>query len=501
MKKIFERTPFYLFLLPIFFIWHGFNENFGNITFLNCLLLTVTYLGASAFLYFISLLFFKGYIKASLFATFLMGFYCFFGALQDFLKYHAHPISRYSVLLSLFIISVIALGIYLKRTKRSFFRLSLLLNLVFSLYILIDFADISWKIISPPASQLAVYSPDNYKDSIKICADCPRPDIYFLLFDAYTGTRTLKERFGYDNSDLDSFLLQNGFSIQSRSRSNYFFTPFSMASTLNMQYLTGIPNPNACTLDDYEHCINMVRENEVIKILSRQGYDIINYSVFDLAGNPSRLDESFLPLKTKLITESTLFARMRKDMGWILTINKINFFSGNIVYQTLINTNKCIENVKKESELESKRPRFIYAHFYLPHAPFYFDKFGNPKKESDILHETKEFSLQAYLDYLPYAKKRVEELIGAVKKNTEGKAVILFMSDHGFNNEILKSDHVYSFQNQNAVYFPDRDYAQLYDSITNVNQFRVILNTLFKQNLPLIKDSTIFLFDKNKTPH
>lgn len=500
MKKIFQQTPFFLFLLPVFFILHGYVENFGNVSIFNCLILTTTYTGAAAFLYFIFLFFTKKYIKGSLIAAFIMAFYCFFGALQDFLKLHAAYLSKYGVLLSAFIIAWVLLTVYLKKTKQPFSRLCLFLNVIFIIYIIIDFGNIVLKLINPPASQLAVYAA-NKKDDYTICKDCPKPDIYFLLFDAYTGTKTLKERYHYDNSDMDTFLLQNGFSIQSKSRSNYYFTPFSMASELNMHYLTNIANPSAVTLDDYATCVNMIKDNEVIKILSLQGYDIRNYSVFDLAGNPTRVDESFLPLKTKLITASTLFPRMRKDLGWMLTAHNINLFSGNIVYQTLYNTNKCIDLVKKESMVEADKPRFIYAHFYLPHAPFYFDKFGNPKKETDILKETEEFSLPAYLDYLPYAKKRAKDLISTIMKNTNGNAVIIFMSDHGFNNNIVKVDPVFTFQNQNAIYFPDKDYTGLYDSITNVNQFRYILNKMFKQNLPLLKDSTILLFDKGKMPH
>jgi hypothetical protein len=52
------------------------------------------------------------------------------------------------------------------------------------------------------------------------------------------------------------------------------------------------------------------------------------------------------------------------------------------------------------------------------------------------------------------------------------------------------------FQNQNAVYFPDRDYHLFYDSITNVNMFRMTFDKLFKQNIPLLKDTSIFLYDK-----
>jgi hypothetical protein len=51
------------------------------------------------------------------------------------------------------------------------------------------------------------------------------------------------------------------------------------------------------------------------------------------------------------------------------------------------------------------------------------------------------------------------------------------------------------FYNQNAVYYPDGDYSALYDSISGVNQFRVVLNKMFGQKLPLLRDSVIFLRD------
>ena len=48
----------------------------------------------------------------------------------------------------------------------------------------------------------------------------------------------------------------------------------------------------------------------------------------------------------------------------------------------------------------------------------------------------------------------------------------------------------------NAIYLPDRDYSTLYDSMTNVNEFRIIFNKTFNQKFPLLKDSSIFLTDK-----
>jgi hypothetical protein len=40
----------------------------------------------------------------------------------------------------------------------------------------------------------------------------------------------------------------------------------------------------------------------------------------------------------------------------------------------------------------------------------------------------------------------------------------------------------------------------LYDSISGVNQFRVVFNKLFHQHLPLLKDSSTYLKDKGFNP-
>jgi hypothetical protein len=495
MKPFLQRVPLFLFLLPVFFVLHGYSENFGYIDLSSCLLLAITYSGAASLIYFIFFRVYKDIIKASLITSYIILFYLFFGAIMDFLKGHQIPLHKYSILVPVFLISLIVFGIYLKRTWHVFYKATLFLNLLMVIYVVVDISSVVYKIINPKKNKLAVYSFANEK-SYPVCKNCTKPDIYFLLFDSYTGTKTLKERYNYDNTRLDTFLLSRGFSIQKKSRSNYFFTAFSMTSALNMSYIDYVPNVNACTLEDYQNCIINIKENEVINILSQQGYDIVNYSVFDLAGNPSKLNQYFLPLKTKLISGNTLGERFIKDLGWIFTYKNTNLFSGNTIYSSLNNNNKIINAVEQESQKQAKRPRFVYAHLYLPHAPYYFDKNGNPKKETELFRETAELPLQAYLDYLPYAENKAEEVINTIMNNTNGEAVIIFMSDHAFNNYTLKSDSVYSFQNQNAVYFPDKDYHLFYDSITNVNQFKVIFNKMFNLNIPLLKDSVIFLRDK-----
>jgi phosphoglycerol transferase MdoB-like AlkP superfamily enzyme len=92
-----------------------------------------------------------------------------------------------------------------------------------------------------------------------------------------------------------------------------------------------------------------------------------------------------------------------------------------------------------------------------------------------------------YLQFLVYTNQRMSAFISGLKKNTGNNAVILLMSDHGFRFQ----DQVkpLSFLNFNAIYLPGKEYAGWYDGMTNVNQFRVLFNTLFHQQLPMLKDS------------
>jgi len=498
MKKLLQNTPVFLFLLPIFFVLHGVNENFGYIDVPDCLLLMFTYTGACALLYFALLPFFRNYIKAALMATYLMAFYCFFGVVHDFLKEHTTSLHRYIFLVPAFLVIGIVLFVYLKRRKTPFARVSLFINTLLIIYLVVDGGGILWKSIFPAPNKLAVY-PFAKQHAYAVCNDCAKPDIYFLLFDEYASSLSLKQRFNYDNSDLDTFLVSHGFQIQRKSMSNYNFTPFSMSSTLNMSYLHGFFNPEACSADDYAYCNVLIKDNEVIKFLSYQGFDIENYSVFDLAGDPSKVDQSFLPLKTKLITDRTLFGYLKKDVAWMLYTGKweIKWLTENTFYQQAINNERLIAGVEKESEFKGKRPRFIYGHFYLPHAPFFYDRDGKLKDKSTIYRESMaNKTTQAYLDYLPFANEKIKELISTIQKNTHDSAVIIFMGDHGLRDKTSHPHPVNYFQNQNAVFFPDKDDHLFYDSVTNVNMFRLVFDKLFRQKIPLLKDTSIFLRDK-----
>ena len=495
LQKLLHKN-LYLFLLPFFFVFHGYVENYGLITISNCLVLLGAYFIAFTVLYFFLYLCYQNISKAALLSGVLMSLYFFFGATHDFLKLQLTFLSSYKILLPVLFISSLCFAVYLKQTNRNFFKAIFFINSLLLVYLVWDLTLFGWKLVNPNPDKLSTYG-FSQNNRYLPCADCPNPTIYFLLMDEYSSSESLRQNFNYNNSSLDSFLLQKGFSIQSNSYANYNFTPFSMASILNMNYIKGIKDVAACTVEDYADCNNLIRNNEVIRFLSSRQYDIVNYSVFDLAGNPSFVEQSLLPVKTRLITEQTFFHRFMRDVGW-------HFYSGPVEIKWLTKdrlnwslnvNNQFVEKVKKESKISTSRPRFVYVHFTMPHPPFYYNKNNRIRSEKELAAEETGDHVESYTDYLPYTNGKIKELIGAIQKNTDNTAVIILMGDHGYRANLNIASKNHYFKNLNAIYFPDKNYSLLKDSISGVNQFRLIFNSLFKQSFPLLKDSSIFLTD------
>jgi len=494
MKKVLERWPFFLFLFPVFFVFHGFVENWRFIRLTDCLPLMAAYCAGAAVLYFLFYAFLRNTIKAAIVATFVMAFYLFFGYLHDFLRLHSIFLHRYSILFPSFFGLTLLLVFYLRK-KAPFTRLSLFLTVLFLSYIPVDGVTWAWdaagKSLQGPAVS-PILAGSNGK-----CDSCFKPDIYLLLFDEYSGSRALREVYNYDNSALDSFLIAQGFHIQWNSRSNYCLTQFSMASMLNGAYLTEIPHPYALVPDDYTNIFDPIRKSAVVNHLISQGYSIINNSPFDLPEHPAVIDQPFIAVKTKLITYRTLTDYIVRDLGgWLDShLTPTRLYLETKASQVVRMNQTFLAATQAESSRRSTTPRFVYMHVLMPHAPFMYDSHFHLRIPEEAI--TGVPKPEDYLGYLPYTNARIRQLISSIKSNTDGKAVILFMSDHGFRYPPDSITHPYFFKNQNGVYFPDGDYSLLYDSISNVNQFRVVFNKLFHLNLPLLADSSIFLLDSN----
>ncbi|HEX6225492.1 MAG TPA: sulfatase-like hydrolase/transferase [Chryseolinea sp.] len=494
-KPIFARlhNDWHFLLLIIFFITHGYAEHtkmipLGELALLFAILLTLGIL-----LFWISKAILKDRRKAALFVTFLLAVFLFFGAFQDFLgSYHTTSfLAQLRVFFPLSVASIIIVFIILKKSYYKFQKLNIFLNALLALYIIVDIGVICFKLLSPTETsdkELAAYGLNATP-----CDTCRHPSIYFILLDEYSGSNALKDYFNYDNSSFEEYLRSEGFRVNQNTNSNYFYTVFSMASMLNMDYIPDLGQQSEENHFGYRRGSTLLADNVAIKFLQRQGYIIHNYSYFRLPGQPVEFKSDFLPTSLDLITNKTMYSRVANNLMRYLT----RIFSFESLKKSQdefqIRTNEAmIERVTKESAGASNAaaPEFTYMHLLMPHHPFAFDSLGNritPLWQRKNL--TKKEADDAYLQYLVYTNNRMRSLISGLKRDTKGQAVIILMSDHGFRRMPGHID--WGYNSLNAVYLPAKNYNEWYDGMSNVNQFRALFNTLFNQRLPMLKDSLV----------
>ena len=118
MKKM-TIFPWYIFLLPLFYILHIYNDYFGIFNITIALQFLAYYLLLSIALFLVAFLVYKNIAKASILTILVLIFFFFFGAIHDFLKSLRLPsfLVSYTFLLPLAMLSFIVLIVRLKKNK------------------------------------------------------------------------------------------------------------------------------------------------------------------------------------------------------------------------------------------------------------------------------------------------------------------------------------------------------------------------------------------------
>ena len=481
------RQPFFLLLLPVFFVVHGYREHLGFVSGRDALLLALAYLAVALVLAGLCWFLYRDKIKASVLGFCLLAAQFFFGSVHDLVKeqFPGSFLTRYSFLLPFGFGLIVMLAVWLKKTRRPLLKLSTYLNLLFGLLVL-----------SEAALLLLHRSPAEAVDAgeeLKPCRGCATPDIYLVVLDEYAGRTALEEQFGYDNRSFEEQLGQRGFYVVDESRSNYNFTPYSVASLLNMNY--PVLDMKAGNPGNIHHCYNLIGNSSVVGFLQKQGYRFFNHSIFDFREAPAFRRNGFLPSGTRFITSQTLLSRVESDLRADLLTGKLKLDAllKPVTYEHLHN-NRAI--LSKTEELAAQRlsfPKLVYAHLMMPHYPYYFDSSGRELPFEELTGEGSH-NKSNYVQYLRYCNDRILQLVDRIMKNSPAPPIIILVSDHGFRSYRQQQDRSLYFMNLSAIYLPSKNYSGFYDGLSNVNLFRVLLNQQFSQNLALRKDSTVFLW-------
>ncbi|MBB1284972.1 sulfatase-like hydrolase/transferase [Flavisolibacter sp. BT320] len=315
--------------------------------------------------------------------------------------------------------------------------------------------------------------------------------MHFIIADEYADSTSLSLQFGFNNKVFLGELRNRGFRIIN-SRSNYNYTPFSVAAMLSMNYIEGLEGSNR-SYPDRVKCAMMINKNPVWDFFRQHGYQLRNNSIFQIQNIPTQEPNPDFKIGIDFITSHTFLQRIWKDLSWHLVLTIPVKYVQDLYRNYTLKKNRNLMNRFENNLKQTGKPKFVYTHVHIPHKPYYFRHDGTPnpllQTPNNNLHKP------SYLEYLQYGNKVYLKMIDKILASYSKPPIIIFMGDHGYRQyEVPTPDVVpYYFMNLNAVYLPSGNYQPFYEGISGVNQFRALFNAAFGQSLPMLNDSTSFL--------
>lgn len=495
--NIFKNSYFLTLLsIPVFVFLHNLNE-FRDLIFLrNIVILVMGWTILPFLIYILINKITRLHKQQSLLLTlYLTACFFFFGAVQDFFhKYSLLLFFSKSYFLIPFFICVPLISWQFFREKNTL----VIINYVKGLFFLLVIYEVVvlFSIILSSASYKTISSGFKHQQINPISNNTvkQKPDIYHFVFDSYTNSKTLKKYWNYRNP-LDSFLINRGFYVANDSRSNYDFTPFSLAATFNLQYLSN--TKKYLRRDGKNLFIGRLAymENELFGFLESNGYTLNNFSPIDSIEYLTRMG-TLGPQNPVTWMRNQTFERFYLN-PWIrhkllhklyhsnIPPDLVKYYNAYIDYHQKA-LNKISYSVANSNN--SMAPRFTFVHFLIPHEPYVFDENG----KVDLQRTSKSDDMQLYLTQLKYTNKIIEKIVNLLITDSK-KKIIIIQGDHGYRN--YRSSQIpreTQFESFNAIYFYDLNYKSMHKEISLVNTYRIVLNNYFNYELSLLKDS-IFL--------
>ena len=468
------HNEWFLWLCPAFLVTRGFVRFSASVAWQDVLLLFFEYsVWDTVLTLFFS--FFLSFRKAALFSASLVLFNAVYSTVYEFSEAEKSQLffTRFGFIAVVALLLFVVLFLYLRRTKRKLTKATRFLNVVFSMLIITEV--ISFGIDLTNRNRAVIET--NY------CPQCPTPDVYLVVTDGYAGKKQLREQFGLDNTPFEDTLRSLGFHVIDSSFSNYTSTNVSMSSVLRMDYV-------AIEKDVDLHA--SFSPTGVTSFFKNQGYQLINNSIFTIDGQLPNQPTGYFKTGTVLLTQYSFIAHatyivhnLLAASGYSVEKERVSRIQGFIRKIDLSRDSITLQNLLATAKQKGDKPKFVYTHFLMPHAPYLFNENGQ------VLKDTGSLSSQ-YRSYHLYTNKQLISAVRSILQSSERPPIILLLSDHGARTDDWQKFGRLHFSNLAAVYLPNKTYEGYYSGMSNVNQFRVLLNRQFNQQLPLLPDSTVY---------
>ena len=264
-----------------------------------------------------------------------------------------------------------------------------------------------------------------------------------------------------------------------------------------MKYLNYISDEIGIDSADRRLPNQLFNNNKIMNIFKSYNYTIVNLAL--TSGNPELADFDLCP--------DQFFTNQLQITLWESTMLKPVFVT---MFADQAHRDRILCKFSELSDLHNsmEEPFFVYAHFQFPHPPYVFGPNGEATQIESLSAGASAWDNKlGYVNQIQFANKKVIETIDKILLESSSSPIIILQGDHGTptllgggglnwynkNDESIR-ERMSIF---NAYYLPDQNPGLIYDSITPVNSFRLILNTYFNGNYELLEDKNYFSDYKN----
>lgn len=312
-----------------------------------------------------------------------------------------------------------------------------------------------------------------------------KPNVVLLFLDEYSRADVLTQYYDFDNRDFLQALEDRGFVVARESMSNYNATTLSVPSALNMDYLSSFVIEGARGID-YRA---LMESNYVLRLFNAMDYETYAFITGFPVVEPEQLVDHVLPANGSLVS-------MSEFLGTLLDLSPANAittslgkdFTHELWRNNILHT---LENLHRPIAEAGDRPVYVRAHVVSPHPPFVFRADGGPRQPAG----TFEFSQyegrhrnRLMVGQIKGLNGHVLKAIDQVLAASKEPPIIIITADHatvgtgtpGRTLEILF-----------AAYLPgagQRVPREEIDSMHLVNMFRLVFNTYFDAEFPMLEN-------------
>ena len=477
MKKSLVIHPFLFAVFPILFLYsHNIIETPAKQILIPIGASLILALVLWAFL----TLILRDMLKAGLATTiFLLSFF-FYGRFYELLAKWGVFVPGHEYLLPM-VLMVFGYSVYfIKLARRDFKSTTLVLNVVALVLVILNVSAVTTYQIRTALSSPTSPAEPGHETATTIDPEKQKtmPDIYLIILDEYSHPDTMREYYDYDNSQFVNNLTEKGFFVADGSTTRTGSTYYSVASTLNMEYISKpVPKEIAC---------QKIANNKVADFLKSNGYKYVYFESqdwgWDINADLDLYSDSYEPLIYGFVT--TDFMRFMCNTTMLRPFYDF-LFQGQYEIQYRRQVIDTIEHLKKAPEIEG--PKFVFTYLICPHEPFVF---GANREHVDAInwanYEDKRFYLGQYI----FITREIERAIEALLEKSQVPPIIIVQSDHGIRPHHLDIEVGRDEWKKilNAYYLPGGGKELLYDSISPVNSFRLIFNHYFNADYDLLED-------------